>query len=119
MNRRFRLTRSSDFQRVRDGGKSYSHPLLVLIALPEPQLVTRIGVVAGRAVGKAVQRNHAKRLMRSALQPHLPVLIPGWSIVLIARRPMAVASFSQTQAALLALLRRARLLQDAHDEPSR
>ena len=31
MQRRFRLTRSEDFKRVRRSGKSYAHPLVVLI----------------------------------------------------------------------------------------
>ena len=33
MKRKFRLTSSTDFQRVRRLGKSYAHPLIVLIAL--------------------------------------------------------------------------------------
>ncbi|HEX5943558.1 MAG TPA: hypothetical protein VFY66_14840, partial [Anaerolineales bacterium] len=31
MQRKFRLTRSEDFKRVRRSGKSYAHPLVVLI----------------------------------------------------------------------------------------
>lgn len=31
MQRKFRLTRSEDFKRVRHSGKSYAHPLVVLI----------------------------------------------------------------------------------------
>jgi ribonuclease P protein component len=116
VNRRFRLTRSADFQRVREQGKSYAHPLLVLIALPDAAPGLRFGIVAGRALGNAVRRNRAKRLVRSALQPHLPAITPGWVVVLIARRPMENAGFAQTQAALLALLRRARLISEAHDD---
>lgn len=115
MNRRFRLTRSIDFQRVRQSGKSYAHPLLVLVAYPNPEIIVRCGVAAGRSLGNAVQRNRAKRLLRSVMQPYLPMLPAGWDLVLIARRPVLTASFPQIQAALRALLRRARLIQDAHD----
>ena len=31
MQRKFRLTRSEDFKRVRRSGKSYAHPLVILI----------------------------------------------------------------------------------------
>jgi ribonuclease P protein component len=116
VNKDFRLTRSADFQRVREHGKSYAHPLLVLIALPVAEPGTRFGIVTGRSLGSAVRRNRIKRLLRSALQPYLVAINSGWIVVLIARRPMAEASFSQTQAALLALLRRAHLLQEAHEQ---
>lgn len=117
MNRKFRLSRSTDFQRVRRLGKSYAHPLLVFVAYPNPdaQAETRCGVTAGRSVGGAVQRNRAKRLLRSVIQPYLPGLPPGWDLALIARRPLLEASYPQIQAALHTLLRRARLLQEAHD----
>lgn len=76
--------------------------------------MSRVGIAAGRSVGNAVRRNRAKRLLRAAIHPYLHSLAPGRDIVLIARRPLAGASFQQTQAALLTLLRRAQLLpQDA------
>jgi ribonuclease P protein component len=118
VNRRFRLTRSSDFQQVRERGRSYAHPLLVLAALPNQETHSRFGVVAGRAIGKAVQRNRAKRLLRNALHPFVPSVLAGWDVVLIARRPLMEASFQQIQIALLTLLRRSHLWQEIHDDRS-
>ena len=115
MKRRFRLRSSIDFQRVRRFGKSYAHPLVVLIALPNQLEITRFGFAAGRSVGKAVQRNRAKRLMRAAVSMHISTIGPGWDLVLIARRPMAEASFSQTQTAISDLLHRAHLLMETYD----
>jgi ribonuclease P protein component len=111
MKRRFRLKRSIDFQRVRRYGKSYAHPLLVLIALPNQEEYTRIGVTAGRAVGNAVHRNRAKRLIRTAFYPYLELVIPGWDLVLIARQKMKIADYKQTQESLRNLLERAKLVQ--------
>jgi ribonuclease P protein component len=88
---------------------------MVLIALPNQEGVSRIGVTASRSVGKAVQRNRAKRVLRSVIQPYLPGLKPGWDIVLIARSPLVKATFQQTQAVLLTLMQRATLLQDGND----
>jgi ribonuclease P protein component len=117
VKRKFRLTRSTDFKRVRRLGKSYAHPLIVLIALPNELEQTRFGVVAGRAVGGAVQRNRAKRLMRAALQPYAnaALLPPGWDLMFIARAPFRAATYQQTQAVLLELFRRSRLLQEIDD----
>jgi ribonuclease P protein component len=115
IKRSFRLTRSTDFLRVRQSGKSFAHPLIVLITLPNQLDKPRVGVVAGKAIGKAVQRNRAKRLLRTAIWTHLATILPGWDIVLIARRPMTQANFVQTQAAIAVLLHRAKLVQDPHE----
>lgn len=114
MRRNFRLTRSTDFQRVRRQGQSYAHPLLVLVKLPNELDISRFGVSAGRSVGSAVRRNRAKRLLREVLRGRLMAIQPGWDVVVIARRPMAEAAFGETQAALHQVLDRAQLLIDTH-----
>jgi hypothetical protein len=57
VKRRFRLTRSTDFKRVRRIGRSYAHPLVVLIVASNEIQQARIGIVAGKTVGMAVERN--------------------------------------------------------------
>ncbi len=110
MKRRFRLTRSTDFKRVRRSGKSYAHPLIVLYQLASEQECVRVGVAAGRTVGSAVQRNRAKRLLRAAMSSLISQVSPGFDLLLIARSPLATATLDQTYSALLMLLRRAQLL---------
>jgi ribonuclease P protein component len=117
VQRRFRLTKWTDFKRVRRTGKSYAHPLVVLVACVGEGEATHFGVTAGRSVGNAVQRNQAKRRLRAALQPYLGRALPGWDVVLIARAPLANASFAAVEAALAELLRRSRLLKPIQDEP--
>jgi ribonuclease P protein component len=115
VKRKFRLTRSTDFKRVRRLGKSYAHPLIVLVALPNELEQIRCGVAAGRSVGGAVQRNRAKRILRAALQAYIASVQPGWDLVLIARAPLREATYQQTLAALSDLLQRSRLLQGLND----
>jgi len=115
VQRRFRLTSSTDFKRVRRFGKSYAHPLVVLLVLPNEQNQTRLGIAAGRTMGKAVQRNRAKRVLRAAVQPFLADLLPGWDCVLISRQPLAEASFMDLQSVLNRLFRRAGLLINSND----
>ena len=114
MNRKFRLTRSADFKRVRGLGKSYAHPLIVLITLPNELEQPRIAVVAGRHVGKAVIRNRAKRLIRAAISPLITSIKPGWDILLIARKPIVDATYHDTEQALMILLHRAHLVNKTH-----
>ncbi len=111
VHRRFRLTRAADFQRVRLEGKSYAHPLLVLILSFRSEPGLRVGIAAGRKLGKAVQRNRAKRLLRAALQSFLPHLAQQpVDMLLIARPALLQASFAEIRQALESLLRRAHLL---------
>jgi len=111
VERRIRLRRSVDFERVRQEGRAWSHPLLVLVAAPNPVGLTRIGVVAGRRLGTAVARNRAKRLLREAARHLYPRLAPGWDLVLIARPPILTVKEPQVEAALEQLAREAGLLQ--------
>ncbi len=115
MQRKFRLTRSTDFKRVRRTGKSYAHPLVVLIVHASEAPRVRVGVTAGRAVGGAVLRNRSKRLLREAIRPLLSALLPGWDLLLIARPALPAASLPEIQQALVSLLRRANILPATHE----
>ena len=110
MKKEFRLTRSIDFKRVRRFGKSYAHPLVVLYTTASGEPQSRVGVSAGRWVGGAVDRNRAKRLLREAVRLLNSQILPGNDLLLIARAPLTGANLSDTQAALLAVLQRARLI---------
>jgi ribonuclease P protein component len=81
-----------------------------LYVLKSEQVGVRVGVSAGLAVGNAVKRNRAKRLLRTAMNGILGQTSPGSDLLLIARSPLPVADLIQTRAALTNLLRRAGLL---------
>lgn len=111
MNRRYRLTSSDDFKRVRRTGKSYAHPLAVLIACRSELALSRLGVTAGKGLGSAVARNRAKRRLREAARPYLPGIVPGWDLVLIARPALAAADWTTVCDAVGGLLARAHLIE--------
>ena len=115
MQRKFRLTRSEDFKRVRRSGKSYAHPLVVLIVQNNNQPRVKIGVAAGRTVGTAVYRNRAKRLLREAMRTLIPNIASGLDLILIARPGLVSATLEDTHRALLNLLQRARILTPRHE----
>jgi ribonuclease P protein component len=115
VNRNFRLTQSTDFKRVRRSGKSYAHPLIVLVVLPAEGERTRFGVSAGRSVGNAVQRNRAKRLIREALRPLLPKVQPGWKVILISRKPILNANLTDIIICLYQLFFKANLLNKSNE----
>ena len=97
---------------MRRTGKSYAHPLVVLVVQASGRTSPhiRVGVAAGKTTGTAVYRNRAKRLLREAMRPLLPSLASGWDLILIARPALVTATLIDTRSALLNLLQRARIL---------
>jgi len=115
VQRKFRLTRSTDFKRVRRTGKSYAHPFVVLVVQANEVSKTRVGVTAGRSVGGAVQRNRAKRLLREAIRPLLYDLPPGCDLILIARSSLLRTSLQDIRQALTGLLNHAKLTSQGNE----
>jgi ribonuclease P protein component len=115
VKRKFRLTSSTDFKRVRRFGKSYAHPFVVLIAYPNDHEISRIGFTASRSIGGAVKRNRAKRRLKAGIQKFRSAIGPGWDVILIARQPLIEAPFQDVLAALLTLIERANLIQLGDD----
>jgi len=113
VDRRPRLTRSQDVQRVRNSGRSYAHPLAVLVTRRNDLDRSRFAVGAGRSLGGAVRRNRAKRRLRSALRSLAPMIAPGWDVLLLARDTTPLARWPDLQQAVAGLCRRAGLLTES------
>ncbi len=86
------LRGSSDFQRVYRTGKRYDGHLLTVFVLPNSLKQHRLGITASRkALGGAVDRNRAKRLLREAFRltkPRLDLMKERYDWVLNARRSL-------------------------------
>jgi len=115
VQRKFRLTRSEDFKRVRRDGKSYAHPLVVLIVQKSDQPRVRVGVASGRMVGTAVTRNRTKRLLRETMRSLLPHIASGLDLILVARPKLASATLEETQRAVQNLLHRAQIITPVNE----
>ena len=111
MNKSFRLTRTSDFNRVKRVGRSFAHPMLVMYAAPSDQKFSRVGIRAGRWMGSAVDRNRAKRLLREAVRHQHANIAAGNDLLMITRVPLLKAKLDEIETALVALLTRAKLFR--------
>ena len=117
MQRRHRLRKSAEFQRVRALKQSWAHPLLVLYIAPNNLDVTRTGISVTKRLGKAVARNRVKRLIREAIRVSLPASAPALDLVFVARGAAAEASYAQVREAVEKLLGRARLISRSRTVP--
>ncbi len=84
------LRGTSDFQKVYKRGKRYEGSLITAFALPNGFAYHRLGVTASKkALGKAHERNRAKRLLRETFRlagPPLAHLQKKYDWVLNGRR---------------------------------
>ncbi|MBC7263868.1 MAG: ribonuclease P protein component [Chloroflexi bacterium] len=109
MEKRYRLLRNSDFQRVRSKGRLWFHDLVVLYVYPNGLQHSRFGFSVSKRIGKAVLRNRLKRCMREAIRHAMRHIPGGWDMVFVARGPIRDADFQQIELAIHALLRRSEL----------
>ena len=110
MRRRHRLRNATDFALLRQQGRQFHHPLLVLVIRPNGAAQSRFGFSASRQVGKATSRNRAKRLMRESVRGYLDGIPAGWDCLLIARRGAATVTQDEMNEAVGDTLVRAQIL---------
>jgi ribonuclease P protein component len=87
MHRRYRLTRSHDFDAVYRRGRSVSTRFLVLywFTREDTDEEPRLGLAVPKKVGTAVARNRAKRRLREAWRARLESIPSGCDYVLVVR----------------------------------
>jgi ribonuclease P protein component len=103
------LTNRAQYTLVYRQGKVWANSLLVMKAMPNGLSLSRYGFSVTKKVGKAVQRNRLKRLLREIMR--LKSLRSGWDIVFMVRSVAVNTDYHQLERAVTKLLTRAQLLE--------
>ena len=84
---------------------------LVLYARPNRLKKNRVGITAGKKLGKAVVRNRVRRRLREVYRLNEDKFQPGWDIVVVARSRCIHTSFEKLTAGYLSLAEKAGILK--------
>lgn len=104
-----RILTRPQFRRVMDHGrKRRVDRLCLLFVLPNGTPSTRLGIIASKKVGNAVERNRAKRKIREVFRRNKQCFRPGTDVVVVSGKPMVDAPLATVEQTLLTHLKDAR-----------
>ena len=108
-----RLRHRQEFLRAQAQGKRFHTRHFGVTLAPMAEGHPRLGLVATRRLGKAVQRNRVKRLLREFFRRHQTGL-PDFDLVIMAKKGAPALEYHQVEEELGRLLF-SRTRQKTHD----
>jgi ribonuclease P protein component len=94
-----RLHNHREFTAVQSGGRRVAGRFCILVGKPNARAHDRLGIIASRRVGSAIERNRAKRRLREVFRRRLAGAPTGdgLDVVAIAKTEITRAPFADVQ----------------------
>jgi len=108
-----RLRKHADYQRAYQASRKRQSASMswFMATYPDSGNVAstpRVGLTAGKVLGKAHERNRIKRRMREVLRRHVDLLPLGCDLIFHPRRTVLTIEFAKLEAEILRILEQAR-----------
>ena len=123
-----RLRKHSDYQSAYAASRKRQSASMTWFVAPQPHdsgetSTARVGLTAGKVLGKAHERNRIKRRMREVIRRHVDLLPSGCDLIFHPRRTVLTMEFAKLEAEIVRILEQAgtevtRMRQSA-DRPQR
>ena len=100
-----RLRHHADYQRAYSASRKRQSASMSWFLAPQAEPAgPRVGLTAGKVLGKAHERNRIKRRMREILRRHRELLPQGFDLIFHPRRTVLDADFTKLDAEVLRIL---------------
>ena len=110
-----RLRKHADYQRAYAASRKRQSASMSWFLAPQAihdehhrPIGPRVGLTAGKVLGKAHERNRIKRRMREVLRRHLDLLPAGSDLILHPRRVVMTMDFTKLDAEIVRILTQAK-----------
>lgn len=100
-----RILARDEFRRVYERGRKYHTKFFTAFVLAGTEPNPRIGITVTRKIGKSVERNRARRLVREVFRRNKRLIPPATNLVINAKRPLVDASYREFEAEFLEFLK--------------
>ena len=92
-----RIRKKSDFTALYKKGNRYRGRYFNLVYLPNDLTFSRMAVVASKKIGNAVERNKAKRWIRTLFRRNKELLVDPLDLIVITKRDIKEATWLNLQ----------------------
>ena len=101
------LRNNKEFQMVYNEGKSKANKYLVLYYRKNDLEYNRLGISVSKKVGNSVVRSRSKRLIYESYRLNVKDIKTGYDFVFVARSAINEKKYSDVEAAMINLLKKA------------
>ena len=103
------------FRRAYKKAPSYVCPFAVVYILKTRHSGVRLGITAGKKIGKAVKRNRAKRVITAAFSECLPKISGNFDFIIVARSRILTTKSTTVQKCFEKIFLKAKVYGDGHE----
>ena len=110
------MKRHKEFRFTYRTGRQVGGGSFVLVTARNRKDKVQVGFSVSKKIGNSVMRNRAKRRLKAAFSPLLPMVKPGYNLIFIARSGSLTAPFMAIQKSMVTALQRAGVYVENGEE---